>query len=131
MEIGKINDSFINNSVDTTKNKVQDDSFDQRLKSAMNSKDEKELRKACDDFEAIMLNMMYRQMKATVQKSDLIPEDTGNEIFNSMLDDELMKEASKARGMGLADVLYKQLTKKLGRQEKAVNEGVSQSENER
>lgn len=113
MEIGKINDTSINNTLDNTKNKVTDDSFESRLKNAMSTKDEKELKKACNDFEGIMMNMMYKEMKATIQKSSLIPKDSGTDIFNSMLDDKLMEEASKTQGMGLADILYKQLSKQL------------------
>lgn len=113
MEIGKINNSSINNTLDNTKNKVTDDSFESRLKNAMSTKDDKELKKVCNDFEGLLMNMMYKEMKATVQKSDLIPKDSGTDIFNSMLDDKLMEEASKSHGVGLADMLYKQLSKQL------------------
>ena len=63
------------------KNKVADDSFENRLKTAMTTKDEKELKKACNDFEGIMMNMMYKEMKATIQKSSLLPKDSGTEYF--------------------------------------------------
>jgi peptidoglycan hydrolase FlgJ len=127
MEIGKINDTLINNTLDNTKNKVTDDSFESRLKNAMGTKDEKELKKACNDFEGIMMNMMYKEMKATIQKSSLMPKDSGTDIFNSMLDDELMKEASKTQGMGLADILYKQLSKQLKSHVKLDNGGAGKS----
>ena len=127
MEIGKINDSSINSKIDNSKNKVTDSSFEERLKNAMNSKDDKELKKVCSDFEGIMMNMMFKEMKATIPKSDLIPQDSGSEIFNSMLDDKLMEEASKKQGMGLADILYKQLSRQLKATVKPVDEGVSSS----
>jgi flagellar protein FlgJ len=77
----------------------------------MNSKDDKELKSACQQFESIMLDMMYKQMKATVTKSDLIESDPGTEIFQSMLDENLMGQASKTGSFGLAESLYKQLSK--------------------
>lgn len=91
--------------------KAQDDSFEKRLAEAVNSKDDKELKSACQQFESIMLDMMYKQMKATVIKSDLIEPDPGTEIFQSMLDENLMEQASKTGSFGLAESLYKQLSR--------------------
>lgn len=112
MEIGKIGGGMGNLPASTINNQVQDDSFAQKLEAAVQKQDDKELRKVCQDFEAIFMNMMYRQMKATIPKSDLMPADAGREMFESMLDEKLMEEASSERGMGLADALYKQLSKK-------------------
>jgi peptidoglycan hydrolase FlgJ len=127
MEISKISDVSINNTIDNTKNKVTDDSFEAKLQSAMNTKDDTALKSACNDFEGIMLGMMYKEMKATIQKSDLMPEDSGTDIYDSMLDDQLMNEVSKSGGIGLAEVLYKQLSKNLDSTGGSDNGGVSAS----
>lgn len=116
MDIGKVNDSSINSMVNTAKDKVDkasSDDFENRLKNAMNKQDDAGLKKACNDFEGIFLKMMYKQMKATVPKSELIESDYGKEVFDSMLDEKLMDEASQTQGMGLSDMLYKQLRKKM------------------
>lgn len=114
MEIGGIGNGVPNlNSINTTVNKATDDSFEKRLQKAMDQKDEQELKKACQEFEGILLGMMYKQMKATIPKSDLIPGDAGREMFESMLDDALVEEASKGKGYGLADTLYRQLSARL------------------
>lgn len=127
MDITKINESTMNNTIDNAKSKVADDGFEKRLKSAMNANDDKALKKVCSDFESIMLNMMFKEMKATVQKSEFIPEDSGTKIFDSMLDEKLMDEASKGKGLGLGDMLYKQLSKQLKSTYKPVSEGESPS----
>lgn len=123
MDISKIgSNSIINNAqaqTDTLKGKAADDDFEKRLQGAVNKNDDKELKKVCKDFESIMLSLMYKQMRATVPKSDLIPEDEGSEIFQSMLDDDLMQEASKANGIGLGDILYKQLSRQLKSSDKS------------
>lgn len=111
MDIGKINNLNIGNTAESSKSKAADDEFEKRLQEAVNNKDDKELKKVCNDFEGIILRMMYKEMRATVKKSDLIPNDPGRDIFESMMDDELMKEASKGAGLGLAEVLYKQLSR--------------------
>jgi peptidoglycan hydrolase FlgJ len=113
MDISSINNNLNSNTMNNAKNKVVDDDFQKQLKSAMDSKDDKQLKKVCNDFEGILLNMMYKEMKATVPKSDLLEEDPGKDIFDSMLDDKLMNEASSSGGIGLADVMYKQLSKQL------------------
>lgn len=113
MDISGINDKINNATVQNAKNKVGDDSFEKRLKSALDNKDEKELKKVCRDFEGILLNMMYKEMKASIPKSDLAPEDSGKEIFEGMMDDKLVEEASKSGRMGLGEMLYKQLSRQL------------------
>ena len=122
MDINSINGNLsgilnTNTSVDAEKNKASDSSFENTLKNIMakgNSQgNDKALKNACKEFEGILLSMMYKEMKSTVDKSDLIPSDTGNDIFESMLDDELTKKASESGGIGLADILYKQLSKQL------------------
>ena len=75
---------------------------------AMEKRD-KELRKACEGFEAIFLNMMYRQMRATVPENPLFGESHALKIFQDMRDDELMKNVAAGGGIGIADMMYKQL----------------------
>lgn len=113
-----------NNSQKNTINAVvpEEQGFEEKLKRAMENKDEKALKETCQQFEELFLQMMYRQMKATVPKSGLFSENISTEIFDSMLDESLMKEASKANGVGLADMMYKQLYKKMHNAYKIENE---------
>ena len=69
------------------------------------------------------MSMMYNEMKATVPKDDLMPQDSGKDIFDSMLDDKLMDQASQGGGIGLADIMYKQLSQQLKATYKPVNGG--------
>mgnify|MGYP001217542401 FL=1 len=87
--------------------------FEEKLRQAMSNNDDKALKEACQQFETLFLQMLYRQMKATVPKSDLFPENLSKDIFESMLDEALMEEASKGNGIGLADMMYKQLSRNM------------------
>lgn len=71
---------------------------------------EAKVREACRGFETMFLSMMYRQMRATVPDNTLFGNSNSQKIWQSMLDDSLMEEVSKAGGVGLADMIYKQLT---------------------
>jgi len=113
MDISKIDNNLINNSIGSTKNTINDQDFENKLKRAMENKDEAELKKACSEFEGILLNMLYKNMKATISKSTLIPKDSGTEIFEGMFDDKIVEEASKQNSLGLAEQLYKQLSRQL------------------
>ncbi|WP_371363136.1 hypothetical protein SRRS_40950 [Sporomusa rhizae] len=74
-------------------------------------KEDAKLKTACKDMEAVFLNMMLTQMRATVPKGNLIGESSGEKIMQSLLDTELTKNMSQAGGIGLADMLYRQLSK--------------------
>ncbi|GAE87250.1 rod-binding protein [Acetivibrio straminisolvens] len=111
MDISAITNKYFNSSIQSSSVKSSDDDFEKRLQNALENKDEKELKKACKEFEGILLEIVYKQMKATVPKSDFIPADPGREIFEDMLDEELVKESNGRINLGLADSLYKQLSK--------------------
>jgi peptidoglycan hydrolase FlgJ len=111
-------------SMQTQKNNVEDTTFKAKLDSAMSDPDKQKLRAACQDFEAVFLNMMLQSMRATVPKSDFFGRNSGEELFKSMLDQETTKNMAKAGGAGLADMLYKQLVKEQAltiREQKKIN----------
>jgi flagellar protein FlgJ len=93
--------------------KAETDSFESKLKLAMTAQDDEKLKDACVQFEELMLGIMYKQMKATVQRSDLTEADPGRETFEQWQDDALMKEIAKNGSFGLADMMYKQLSKRM------------------
>lgn len=74
----------------------------------INARD-KELKEACKGFETMFLQMMYRQMRKTVPESPLFGKSNAMNIFEDMRDTELMKGVAEGGGLGLADLIYKQL----------------------
>jgi Rod binding domain-containing protein len=73
-------------------------------------KDEKELRALADQFEAIFVNQLMKSMRATLPKDGMLQSFSGD-MYESMFDQEVSGEMSKGKGMGLADVLYAQLSR--------------------
>lgn len=71
--------------------------------------EDKKLRAACRDMEAVFLNMLLSRMRATVPKGSLT-DSHQQEIVQSMLDTELTQNMARAGGTGLADMLYRQLS---------------------
>ncbi|RJQ84827.1 MAG: flagellar biosynthesis protein FlgJ [Desulfobacteraceae bacterium] len=70
----------------------------------------KQLEQACRDFESIFVNYMLQQMRRTVPQNDLFNGGRAEEIYTSMMDNELAKSIAQQRSMGLVSVLYRQLS---------------------
>jgi len=102
--------NYLNLSPQAAVKKNVDNSFKERLEKAVDERNDEELKKACDQFEGILLNMMYKQMKATVIRSDLFERDLATDIFENMLDDTLTEKAAEVGSLGLSDMLYRQLS---------------------
>ena len=71
---------------------------------------EAELKKACQSFEAIILQQMLTAMRKSVPKDGLLASGYSQEMYQSMYDEGLAKEMASGRGIGLADTLYQQLS---------------------
>lgn len=124
MQISGLDSSLLTNA-DMTRQQVRAQRFTQDMNrmqknvetsgttdaatAAKQAAEDKKLRDACQDFEAMFMSIMYKQMRNTVPENDLFGKSNGQKIFESMLDDEVMKNASKAGGIGLGDMLYRQL----------------------
>lgn len=87
--------------------------FEEVLKEAASKNQEKELKEACQNFEAIFLNMMFKSMRNTVQKSGLMGDSFATGVYEDMLYENFSEEAAKGKGIGLGDMLYKQLSRNI------------------
>ena len=114
-----------NNSFDSATTAAEAASFESVLKDlqrkartnanhvvneAAKSQQDKELKEACKGFEAMFLNMMYKEMRATVPEDSLFGESNAQKIFRDMHDEKLMENVADGGGVVLADLLYRQLS---------------------
>jgi murein DD-endopeptidase MepM/ murein hydrolase activator NlpD len=76
--------------------------------------DEKRLEKACAEFESLFIYLVMKQMRKTIPQTKLISGGKGEEIFTSMMDEEISKQMSLRQGLGLRDALMEQLTGRRG-----------------
>ena len=82
------------------------------LESVRNEKDSAKLKKTCRDLEGVFVSMMFKQMNSSVQKSGLIDEGYAGGLYREMLSEKYAEEAVKGEGMGIAKMLFKQLSAK-------------------
>jgi len=67
-----------------------------------------ELVAAAEDFEALILGIMMKSMRSTVNKSDLFGDTKHIETYESLLDTEYAKNMAKQGGMGFAEMIVRQ-----------------------
>ncbi len=79
------------------------------LKTAIEKRDP-ELMRACREFESLLANQMLKEMRNSIPKTDLFGSREKEEMFQDMLDQEITKNLSSNNSLGLADVIYTQLT---------------------
>ena len=75
----------------------------------LSAEEDKKMREACQGMEAVFLNLMLSRMRDTVPKSGLTGSSSQENIMRSMLDTEMTKNLAQTGGIGLADMIYRQL----------------------
>lgn len=68
-----------------------------------------DLENASQQFEALLLNFMIREMRATVPESALLPPSMTEEIFTGMLDEQIAEEMAQNGGIGISRMIFNQL----------------------
>jgi peptidoglycan hydrolase FlgJ len=111
------NDISIRNNTD--KNKFQNllekgikNISDNKSASATKNKNEdKKLMDVCYQMESIFVGKMLREMRNTIPEEKLIDGGFAEKIFDDMLYDEYSLTLSKTSDLGLAKMLYNELSK--------------------
>jgi len=72
-----------------------------------------ELREVCGQFESIFLTHLTRAMRRTVPKTGLLDGGLAGDIYRDMLDVEFAARMAERGGVGLGEMLYRQLNERL------------------
>jgi flagellar protein FlgJ len=91
-------------------------SLEQLRAQAKNSPDQA-LKTAAQQFESVFLNMMLKSMREASPQDGMLDSDQ-TRMFTGMLDQQLAQSMS-SRGVGLADIMVKQLSRDTGGQSSA------------
>jgi len=76
-----------------------------------NAQDQALLRQACQDFESVLLSQLIKSMRKTVPQSDsMLYGGFSEDIYRSMMDEEIARNIARGPGLGLAEILYGQLS---------------------
>lgn len=87
--------------------------FESKLKQAMNSSEQAELKEACEEMESYMLSMIYKQMRnsITINEADsFLPKGDYEKMFEDFMVDNQVENMIDAGGVGLSNYMYRQLS---------------------
>lgn len=71
---------------------------------------EKKLKKACADFEAMLVFQLIKTMRQSVPRNGFLKPSQAQETYEMMLDQKIAEElANKGGGLGLQKMLYNQM----------------------
>jgi len=85
-------------------------SFQDELENALSIGESARMKEAARAFEAHFINMMFKQMRATIHHSGGVFERSQTEkLFQEMLDEQFAEIAVENNGFGLAREIYEQL----------------------
>ena len=102
------------NRLDTSARLALDTQSLEQLRAQAKNSPDQALKAAAQQFESVFLNMMLKSMReATPQDGIFDSEQT--KIFTGMLDQQLAQNMA-SRGVGLADIMVKQLSRSMGGQ---------------
>ena len=80
------------------------------LASSGTSKTNKQLKSLSKQFESIFVHQLLKSMRSTVQKTGLFASHA-TDMYESLHDEEIAKLMTEQKGIGLADVIYRDLAR--------------------
>lgn len=80
------------------------------LRRAQDSKDPEALKKAAQGFESYFIKLLLKSMRSGIQATDRSHQ---REMYEDMFDDTLSKTISEGRGIGVSDMIYKSMMKRM------------------
>jgi Rod binding domain-containing protein len=89
-----------------------------QVKALAQSGDTERSRQAAMQFEALLLHQMFAQMWKSVPKSELLGGGREDEYYRDMLNEALADSVAKGNGIGIRDVVFKELSKSENKHQK-------------
>jgi Rod binding domain-containing protein len=68
-------------------------------------------RDASQEFESLFIAKLFEAMRKTAPEGGVLAASGGEQMFRSMMDDEISRQIAHAGGLGLGDMLYQQLSR--------------------
>lgn len=109
------------NRLDTSANLAIDAQSLDRLRFQAKKSPDQALKAAAQQFESVFLNMMLKSMREATPQDGMFDNDQ-TRMFTSMLDQQLAQSMAN-KGIGLADMMVKQLKGQVAREQVAGDKG--------
>ncbi len=93
------------------KAKSEIDALQKFATSAQETGDLESLKKVAKDFEEIFINMLMKSMRSTIEESGLMEKSSQRGMFEGMLDEEFTKKMVESGGIGIQEMMVRQLSR--------------------
>ena len=103
--------SFAQKASDINVEAAKTNAFKDELDKASASGDNEKIMEAAKTFESYFINMLFKQMRSTINYSGGMFERSNAEVlFQEMLDEQYSEIATESGGIGLAKSIFEQMT---------------------
>lgn len=86
-------------------------------KAAANDPGKQKLKKACHEMEGYFVGMLLKQMHQSAMKGGMLDQKSESATYRDMFDDSVAAEIGKRGSFGIADMLYRELSKRIDSEE--------------
>lgn len=84
-----------------------------------------DLKKAAQEFESYFISYMLKVMRESLPKDSLFGGGKGEEIYRSFQDEELAKRMVESGGIGLTEIIMRDLSRTLKSDEDPADKGIA------
>lgn len=92
----------------------ESDSLERQAKYLRKNGDDAAIRQFSQDFEALFVQRLMKEMRKSVPHSELMGNSMSMQWFEEMFDQAVAKEVAAENSIGMAQVIYEQLTRSAG-----------------
>lgn len=82
-----------------------------RFENGSQARDEQQLKETCAEFEAVMVQSMFKAMRGSETEDGLVEKDMASEVYRDLFDGQVARELAHEQSMGIGQQIYKQLEK--------------------
>ncbi len=72
-----------------------------------------ELRRACREFESVLLEQVLKDMRRSIPKSGVMDGGFQGQMYTGMMDHEVARQAALGKGVGLGEMLYQAVSRRM------------------
>ena len=111
MDISAIGDSYLNQAASALDLSTKEtEGFQALLENAQKSGNYEEIAEACKMFESYFINLMFKEMKRTINVGPSAEKSQAESTFTDMYYEKLSDNLAESGGIGLAKFMFQQMT---------------------
>lgn len=104
-----MNNSILGSQTNLLSDMALEQQYTQNILNQTQSAETANAVKAARAFESYFLNIMVKEMRKTIQHSELFPRSQGEEMFEEMLDEQYCENIAEKGNLGLSQMILEHM----------------------